>query len=128
MTEQHPPRPPLILVVDDEPPLRMLAADIFEDAGYEVIAAASGPEALALLEVRSDVRAVVTDVQMPGDPDGLGLARAFREQCPDCAIVVVSGRALPTAQELAADAAFMVKPYDTLEIVATVDRLLAPAA
>lgn len=106
----------------------MLAADIFEDAGYEVIAAASGPEALVLLNTRSDVRAVVTDVQMPGDPDGLGLARAFRERCPDCAIVVVSGRALPSAQELAADAAFMAKPYDTREIVATVDRLLAPTA
>ena len=121
-------RPPLVLVVDDEPSLLMLARDVFEDAGFEVVVAANGPEALRLLSIRDDVSAVVTDVQMPGDPDGLELARAFRRRCPDCAIVVVSGRALPTARELAVDAAFLPKPYDHREIVATVERLLAPAA
>lgn len=44
--------------------------------------ATGDPEALKLLSIRDDVRAVVTDVQMPGDPAGLGLTRAFRERCP----------------------------------------------
>ncbi|PAX06954.1 hypothetical protein [Sphingomonas lenta] len=48
-----------------------------------MIAAASGPEALARLDARGDVRAVVTDVRMPGDPNGSGLERAFRERRPD---------------------------------------------
>lgn len=128
MMEKQSASLPLIIVVDDEPSLRMLATDVFEDAGFEVIVAASGPEALKALEVRQDVQAVVTDVQMPGDPDGLALAHAFRERCPRCAIVVVSGRAIPAARELAVDAAFMSKPYDNRDIVATVERLIARAA
>lgn len=103
----------------------MLATDVFEDAGFEVAVATSGPEALEILVARDDVRAVVTDVQMPGDPDGIELARACRARCPACALVVVSGRALPTARELPTDAAFLPKPYDHREIVATVERLLA---
>lgn len=128
MVETRSWRPPLVLVVDDEPSLLMLATDVFQDAGFEVVVAASGREALEILNARDDVAAVVTDVQMPGDPDGLELARACRERCAGCAIVVVSGRAIPTARELAIDAVFLSKPYEHREIVATVERLLARTA
>ena len=117
----------MVLVVDDEALLRMLATDYFEDAGFEVLEAANGAEALSLLERRTDVRAVMTDVQMPGDPDGLKLARRVREICPRCAIVVVSGRAQPQAADLAFGAEFLPKPYDGRQVVQAVERLLGAA-
>lgn len=125
MTATQLARPPVVLVVDDEALLRMLATDYFEDAGFEVLEAASGPEAMRILESRPDVHAIMTDVQMPGDPDGLGLAHAFRSRCPECAIVVVSGRVQPAGADLAQDAVFVTKPYDGTEMVETVKRLLA---
>jgi CheY-like chemotaxis protein len=115
---------PVILVVDDEALLRMLAADHFADAGFEVLEAVNGAEAMALICERPDIKAVVTDVQMPGDPDGFELARAVREACPDCAIVVVSGRAVPAAGDLAERARYVPKPYVGREIVRLVEGML----
>lgn len=116
---------PVILVVDDEALLRMLAADHFTDAGYEVLEAANGAQALALLAERPDIGAVVTDVQMPGEPDGFTLSHAVREACPGCAIVVVSGRAAPGPGDLAERARYVPKPYEGRKIVRLVEDLLA---
>lgn len=66
----------------------MLAADTFTDAGCTVFEADSSGAALQLLESGADVSAVFTDIQMPGDPDGLKLAPLLRTMCPDCAILV----------------------------------------
>jgi CheY-like chemotaxis protein len=64
-------RESVVLVVDDEALLRMSAADVFSEAGFEVLEASNGAQAIALMETRPDIRAVFTDVQMPGQPDGL---------------------------------------------------------
>ncbi|GJD56334.1 response regulator [Methylobacterium dankookense] len=116
---------PVILVVDDEALLRMLAADHFADAGFEVLEAANGALALAMLAERPDIGAVMTDVQMPGEPDGFALARHVRELCPGCAIVVVSGRAAPGPGNMARDARYLSKPYCGAEVVRIVENLLA---
>ena len=118
-------RLPVILVVDDEPLLRMLATEHFEEAGYEVLEAGSGEQAVALLGERPDIRAVFTDVQMPGAPDGLSLAHHVRRVCPGCAIVVVSGRASPGPDELATGARFIGKPYRGDMVVGLFQELLA---
>jgi CheY-like chemotaxis protein len=57
---------PVILVVEDEDLLRQAAVALVEDAGFEAVAAASADEALAILEARTDVRLVFTDIQLPG--------------------------------------------------------------
>lgn len=67
-------RESVVLVVDDEALLRMLAADVFSEAGFEVLEASNGAQAIALMETRPDIRAVFTDVQMPGQPALLCLA------------------------------------------------------
>jgi CheY-like chemotaxis protein len=118
------PSKPVILVVDDEALLRMLASTVLEDAGYDVIEAATGTEAMGILAARSDIRAVFTDIQMPGNPDGLLLAQHVRALSPDCAIVVASGRVVPSSEDLAAGARFMTKPYSVDAVVATFDELL----
>ena len=65
----------VILVVEDEPLIRMNAAVLLEDEGYEVIEAATARAALAILEKRNgEVEALFTDVDMPGDMNGLELA------------------------------------------------------
>jgi CheY-like chemotaxis protein len=113
-----------ILVVDDDPLLRMLAADTFTDAGYTVFEADSGSAALQLLESGADVCAVFTDIQMPGDPDGLKLASLLRTMCPDCAILVTSGQVTPEPQDLASGARFVPKPYRPRELLALVREML----
>ncbi len=121
--QRTPPR--LILVVDDEAFLRMLATEFFEEAGYEVIEAANGSEAMAVLQDHPGIDAVFTDVQMPGEPDGLALARAVRNVCPRCAIVVVSGRVAPGPGDLVEGARFLMKPYDGDQAVRTIQQLLS---
>ena len=64
-----------ILVVEDEPLLRMTAVDLLEDEGFTVVEAGSGDEGLALLRTIPDIRVLFTDVHMPGSLDGLALAR-----------------------------------------------------
>ncbi len=114
----------MILVVDDEVLLRMLATEHFEEAGYEVIEAEDGASALIALEARPDIQAVFTDVQMPGRPDGFALARTVREISPGCAIVVVSGRAAPQGADLAEGVRFVTKPYWGSEIVAMISGMI----
>ncbi len=106
----------------------MLATEHFQEAGYEVIEAEDGASALAALEVRPDIEAVFTDVQMPGQPDGFALARKVREISPDCAIVVVSGRAAPDRSELAAGVRFVTKPYWGQDIVSLIGSMIGRPA
>ncbi|RZL18054.1 MAG: response regulator, partial [Sphingomonas sp.] len=60
----------IILVVEDEPLLRMFASDMVEDAGYSVVEAANATEAVSILEKRTDIRIVFTDIDMPHGIDG----------------------------------------------------------
>ncbi|HEX2556411.1 MAG TPA: response regulator [Microvirga sp.] len=102
---------PVVLVVEDEPVVRMDAADTLEDAGFEVVEAATARAALALLEKRSgDVAALFTDVDMPGDMDGLELAGIVHHRWPHIAIVVTSG-VVRVAGSLPSGGIFLAKPY-----------------
>jgi two-component system, response regulator PdtaR len=58
--------PPVVLVVEDEELLRLCAADLLEDAGFEVIEASDAKAALKIMESRPEVRVLFTDIQMPG--------------------------------------------------------------
>ena len=72
--------------------LRMRAVDMVEDAGYTALEALDAAEAVAILESRSDVALMCTDIQMPGQMDGLGLAHAVHARWPAIRIIVVSGQ------------------------------------
>src|SRR3954470_18716569 len=89
----------------------MLAADILEEAGFEVIEAATAPEALKLLERSDDVRAAFTDVDMPGGMNGLELARIVHARWPHIALVVTSGVCRPSVDQLPDHGVFVGKPY-----------------
>jgi CheY-like chemotaxis protein len=105
-----------ILIVEDEPLVRLYAAETVADAGFEVIEAASADEAIRILESRSDIRVVFTDIHMPGSMDGLKLAHAVRNRWPPIKIIVTSGRELTMEQCLPEGGRFFAKPYDPIQI------------
>jgi CheY-like chemotaxis protein len=111
------PNIPAVLIVEDEPLVRIGAVYIIEDAGFEVIEAASADEAIRILECRSDVRVVFTDIHMPGAMDGLKLAHAIRNRWPPIKIIVTSGRELIAEQDLPEGGRFFAKPYNLIEIL-----------
>src|ERR1700679_4018130 len=106
------PQPPKVLVVEDEMLLRMRAVDIVEDAGFIPIEAVNADEALAILESRSDVDLLFTDIQMPGSMDGLKLAYAVHERWPSIKIILVSGKLMLTDSEKPANSRFFGKPLE----------------
>lgn len=119
---------PVVLVVDDDPLLRMLARDVFEDEGFTVIEAGNGDAALGALEAHPDIGILFTDVDMPGGLDGLQLARLTHRAFPDIGVLVASGKAMPRANELPPGARFIRKPYANMEVVGHARDMLAAAA
>jgi CheY-like chemotaxis protein len=81
---------PLILVVDDQLPVRSVRAAVLSKAGYRILEAASADEALIMLESHPSIEMLVTAVNMSGSMDGLELACRVGEDWPDIGIVVVS--------------------------------------
>jgi CheY-like chemotaxis protein len=72
----------VILIVEDDFLVRMHAAEMIADAGFEVVEAGSADEAIVILEGRLDITVVFTDIQMPGSMDGLKLAMAIGGRWP----------------------------------------------
>ena len=77
----------VILVIEDDPLIRITVVDFIEKAGFEALDAANADIAMEMLERRSDIRAVFTDINMPGSIDGLKLAQAVRHQWPPIQII-----------------------------------------
>ncbi|WP_313540337.1 response regulator [Sphingomonas sp.] len=116
---------PIVLVVEDEPLLRLFAAQVVEDAGYEALEAASAAEAIAILESRPDIRIVFTDIDMPGGLDGIKLAACIRDRWPPIKIIITSGKPLPPSTVMPAEAVFFPKPYRQDRVIASLHRLAA---
>jgi two-component sensor histidine kinase/CheY-like chemotaxis protein len=109
---------PNVLIVEDEMILRMRAVDIVEDAGFTPIEAVNADDALAILESRSDIEMLFTDIQMPGSMDGLKLAHAVRERWPKIKIILVSGQLTLTDADKPVDSRFYGKPLDVKHMIA----------
>lgn len=115
-----------ILVVEDEPLIRLGLASVIEDAGYEVVEAASADEAIRRLEANREIRLVLTDVDMPGSMDGIQLANYVRGRWPPIRLIVISGKVGVKPGELPPGARFMSKPYQEPALMQLVDTMLAP--
>ncbi|MBO9132528.1 response regulator [Rhizobium sp. B230/85] len=119
------PTKKIVLVVEDEPLLRMMAADLVERAGFEVIEATDADEAVHILETRTDIRIVFTDIDMPGSMNGMLLAAAIRDRWPPIDIIITSGHATAEEVIMPARSIFFSKPYDTTKLTATLHALAA---
>jgi PAS domain S-box-containing protein len=111
-----------VLIVEDEPDLMDVAASLFTSMGYEVLTAASGREAIDVLE-QKDVDILFTDVVMPNGMDGLELAAYTREHYPDTKIMLASGYPLPALKQRHgkdfSEFAFVNKPYRLSDLART---------
>jgi two-component sensor histidine kinase/CheY-like chemotaxis protein len=115
---------PNVLIVEDEMILRMRAVDIVEDAGFTAIEAVNADDALAILESRSDIELLFTDIQMPGSMDGLKLAYAVRERWPLIKIILVSGQLTLTDADKPIDSRFFGKPLDVKHMIAELQDMM----
>jgi two-component sensor histidine kinase/CheY-like chemotaxis protein len=119
---------PNVLIVEDEMMLRMRAVDIVEDAGFRPVEAVSADEALAILESRSDISLLFTDIQMPGSMDGLKLAHAVHDRWPAIKIILVSGQVNPSDAEKPADSRFFGKPLGVEKMISELQAMVGAGA
>jgi two-component system, response regulator PdtaR len=113
----------VILTVEDEFLIAENLGEILKEAGFQVVAAASADEAIAILEQRDDIRIVITDINMPGSMDGLKLAAAVKHRWPPIKIIVATGRAPPRVEELPVGTHFLPKPYAREKVLATIQHI-----
>ena len=113
----------IVLIVEDEPLQRMDMVDMAERAGFEVLEAINADHAVALLEKRTDIRLVITDIDMPGAMDGMKLAAAVRKRWPPIEIIIVTAGTMPTQQDLPERAIVMSKPLNYERVIEAMNRL-----
>ena len=117
-----------VLVVEDEMLLRMRAVDIVEDAGFCPVEAVNADEAISILEARSDISVLFTDIQMPGSMDGLKLAHAVHDRWPSIKIILVSGQMNPSDAERPADSRFFGKPLSVEKMIIELQAMVGAGA
>ena len=113
----------VVLIVEDEPFVRLTGADLLAEAGFEVLEAGNADEALRILEATPEVRVVFSDVEMPGSLDGLGLARRICQRWPSIGIVLTSGHRV-RAETIPCDGRFLAKPYDGQALVRQIEEIV----
>ena len=127
MVLDHSAVPAVVLVVEDEMLLRMRAVDMVEDAGFTSVEAVDADEAVAILESRSDIALLFTDIQMPGSMDGLKLAHAVHRRWPPIKIILVSGQLKLANIDIPADSRFFGKPLEARKIIAEMQSMIGHA-
>ena len=120
MSAKRPLDASVILVVEDDDLVRLCAAEMLEDAGLTVIEAGNADEAWEILERRSDVGVLFTDIDMPGSMCGKTLAERVYASWPDIRLVLTSGRQRLADEEVPDHGHFVSKPYSTRDVVEAV--------
>jgi len=118
------PQQPL-LIVEDEMFIRLIAADALEDRGFSIIEASDAREALEILERSPEIALIFTDINMPGDFDGLDLAEEVAKRWPHIEIIVTSGGVRLGSADVPDSSKFLPKPYATDHLVKLVQEQLA---
>lgn len=121
------PPAPVVLVVDDEALLRLNATEAFRHVGCMAYEARQAEEALEMLERHPEISVLFTDINMPGEHDGMALAGQVHRRRPDVRLIVTSGRERPAPEDLPDDGQFIAKPYD-IDAVADIVRAMSRRA
>lgn len=109
-----------VLIVEDEPLIRLNISDELSSLGYEVFEAPDAHQAVALLNRHPEIQVLFTDIDMPGNIDGLQLARLVRSRWPPIKIIVTSGKHYFTHADLPVEGKFVPKPYSSAFVVETI--------
>ena len=116
-----------ILVVEDEPLIRMSAVATLEDAGFRVLEAQNSAEAIEILALHAEISIMVTDVRMPGLMDGLALVAQVCLTHPTIRSIVVSGNVSSEQASHVGALGFVAKPYVAETIIQAVHEHRAAA-
>lgn len=114
---------PVVLVVEDDAILRMYAVEMIEEAGFKVTEAQDADEAIKLLESRTDIRIIFTDIDMPGSMNGLKLAHAVAHRWPPIRIIATSGHFKVREGDLPDGGRFIPKPYRQHQVIGALTEL-----
>ena len=126
---RNPSTVPYGLVVDDDPIILIDAAQMLEDAGFRTLTAINAAEALHLLEEHHGaVTVLFTDVEIPGDLNGFGLARRVAERWPEIAIMIASGNRKPSSKDMPEGATFLDKPFSAAVVHGRLQEMLPEGA
>jgi two-component system, cell cycle response regulator CpdR len=106
---------PRLMIVDDDPEVRVIVAEFLEDFGYRVLQADGAAQALDLLSQTADLRMMITDIRMP-DMSGIELAELAAKRQPDLKIILISGYFV--AQQV--ERRFLRKPFRMKELEAAI--------
>src|SRR5262245_60097618 len=123
-------RTPAILVVEDEVLIRLVISAYLQECGFHVYEAGNSLEAIRILEsTHTPIDLVFSDVAMPGEIDGFGLAQWVRSHRPGLPVILTSGDANKSAaaKELCENEPFLSKPYDLEQVVARIRKAMPPA-
>ena len=112
-----------VLIVEDEPLVRMIAVQAIEAAGFRAYEAEDADEAIRILEQSYDIRFVFTDINMPGSMDGIRLVHCVRDRWPPIQFIVTSGQLKFGKAELPLGSVFVSKPYSPEEIVRKIENM-----
>ena len=132
VTQQNPdsaaraPHVPTVLVVDDEAMVRAPIAEYLRDCGYHVLEADDASQAIRLVDTPGQVDVVFSDVRMPGELDGAGLARWIRSHHPEVPVLLTSGYSAASSH-LPREVGLIEKPYTQAQVLRRIRALLPPA-
>ncbi len=116
------------MIVEDEFLIRLTLAEALVDEGFEVIEAATGDEALVALRDNPGIALLLTDIQLPGQLDGVALARAARKHLPQISVIFMTGRPDSLSRSATSPGdVFIAKPYLPSEVCAAARRMLGVA-
>lgn len=123
MGQSKPVKPCPVLIIEDEPVLRIYALDMVEAAGFEAVEATSTRDAIRILEERPDIRVVYMDLDMPRGIRGIEIAAAIRDRWPPIEIILTAAFFNRDDVDLPERAEFYPKPIQRHEIIAAMRRL-----
>ena len=106
---------PKALLVEDELLVREVAAEDLGDAGFDVVAASDGDEALGILREKTDFDLLFTDIRMPGNIDGWDLAREAKQMIPELRVIYATGFG-DAGDDLATDERYVCNPYNLKDL------------
>jgi hypothetical protein len=117
-----------VLIVEDDQDILLIGATYFRDLGFDVLEATNGDEGLRVLEERSDIDLLFTDIVMPGDIDGFELAHRAVQKRPSIRVIYTSGymKTLPWGEMGIGYGRLLAKPWRRDGLKIEVDRLFNP--
>ena len=113
-----------VLVVEDDPVVRMIAAEMLTAAGFDVVEAEHAEKALEVLVTNSfSIQLLFTDIQMPGFMSGLELAHHVHTTWPHIGLLITSGESAPTSDHMPSGSIFIAKAYNLRKVIAHLHAL-----